>query len=457
MKNKDLFDAIHNVDESYIASAWENTEADHPIVLRPEKRSAKKTVRNIMLGVGGTAAAAAVGLAVIAGANGFSLKSIIGPASSGEFGNSSHDNILSELDNPNSNASLFDPNAPLPVNIVAPDGNLLTYNDLVNASINGQYRFWETGETAEEIAQMDELFENFFDIISKNEYGEGFWNTGYVYLPEPGSDKLKRYNTGDMYCGLKIDSCSSSFDENGKYFNGSVDFERSDELIGVEVTRTGEYDFQKSYPSTNDVSDNFHFSGYDCYSFISNDPKLTALTNGLNNEFIEGKISISTDIPLNTPVNATIDCLCLKYCADEDCYCNSDKPTITFLAMMRGFEAYDESLKQWLEKGLAAPYASAPDDFNFLCDRYIDIELGSDIYAVDDGEVIDKNADSVVIKHGENLYTTYYLIDVSVDVGDEIKAGDAIGVANYEYDKSCEFAYKFTLNQPDLSQLNLMY
>ncbi len=67
MNNKDLFDAIHNIDENYITGAWENTDADRPIVIRPEKRSVMKTVRRVMLGVGGTAAAAVVGFAVFIG------------------------------------------------------------------------------------------------------------------------------------------------------------------------------------------------------------------------------------------------------------------------------------------------------------------------------------------------------------------------------------------------------
>lgn len=70
MNNKDLFDAIHNANQNSIASAWENTDAEHPIVLRPEKRSAKKTVRNIALAAGGTAAAAAVCFAVVSAVNG---------------------------------------------------------------------------------------------------------------------------------------------------------------------------------------------------------------------------------------------------------------------------------------------------------------------------------------------------------------------------------------------------
>lgn len=439
MNNKDLFDALHNVDEDYITSAWNDTDAARPIVLRPENRSVKKTVRNIMLGVGGTAAAAAVGFAVIAGTNGFTLKQI-------------------ETSTSGAGTSDFDPNAPLPIEIVAPDGNLLTYNDLVNASINGRYYFWETGETAEKIAQMDDLFENFFDIISKTEnVGGGFWNTGYVYLPEPGSDKLKRYNTGDMYCGLKIVSCSSSFDENCKYFNGNVHFESSDKLTDVEVTRIDEYDFQKSYPSTNDVSDNYHFGGHNCYGFTSNDPKLTALTSGLNDEFIKGKILISTDIPLNIPIKTTIDCLCLNYCANEDCYCNSDEPAITFFAVMRGFEPYDGSLKQWTEKGLVLPSKCVSDDFNFLSNDNIVDKLGCDIFAVDDGEVVEANDYTVVIKHGEGLYTMYSYMKALAHKGDTVKAGDVIGVSAYGGPDYPEVDYTFTREKPELMPIDNEY
>lgn len=417
MNNKDLFNAIHNVDENYIACAWDNTEADRPIVIRPEQRSGKRTARNIILGVGGAAAAAALGFAVIANSNGLALKQ-----------NTTSDYVANSAND----STEFDPNSPIPVEVYAPDGARFTYNDLVGASISRKYLFWKTGETAEEIAQMDDLFENFFEIINPDVEGEGgFWTTGYVYLPEPGSDKLKRYNEGDEYCGRIISGCTSSFDKNCQYKYGDVRFE-SDKLDLIEVT-LGKIA----------TEDNFRVIAAGNYLCTTSDPSMTVLTGELNSEEIHGAVVLYTDIPQNTPVKVGIDLKDLFYGANET-------PAVTFFGYVHEFEPFNDELKQWLEKDLILPNASLSDDFNFLNFGNIFKEMGDEIRAVDDGEVIETTERSILIKHGENLYTSYYLLDVLVSKGDKVKAGDVIGVANFDG----EMDYKFTQERPDIKWFN---
>lgn len=443
MKKYEIAEIFTDIDDEFIANA--KPVAQKPIVLRSEPRSKslvwkKCAATAACLAVLGTGSVIAVKSADLGAGKNVS-ESPLNAGVSIENGDNSENSTIDMSD--------FDPNSPTPVEVVLPDGKPLTYKDMVGGSFSKEYSFWATDTTVEEIAQMDDLFENFYDIISegKEDAWDGFTLNNCVYLPESGSDKYKRYNVGDIYCGMEIGTCYASFDENCKYVFGSIWFNSSAEIADVEVTRIAD----------NTTSTNFHFSGLDYFRFTSSDPKLTALTGGLDNEFIEGKIDLYTSIPLNTPVKATISRFDLAYCADESCYCDSDKPAITFSARMTDFQPFNEDTEQWVEKGLTAPCASAPDDFNFLCNECIDAKWLDEIYAVDDGEVVDKEDDRVVIKHGENLYTTYYYINVSVGIGDKVKAGDVIGTAYYGGESDCYFTYKFTLNQPNLSQPNLMY
>lgn len=67
MNNKDLFNAIDKAAEDYSPELRELIEGERPMILRAEKRSKKKNVRGIMLGVGGAAAAAALCVCVVTG------------------------------------------------------------------------------------------------------------------------------------------------------------------------------------------------------------------------------------------------------------------------------------------------------------------------------------------------------------------------------------------------------
>lgn len=70
MNNKDLFNAIDKAAEDFQSEMREQIEGERPVILRAEKRSKKKTVRNIILGVGGAAAAAALCVCVVSGVKG---------------------------------------------------------------------------------------------------------------------------------------------------------------------------------------------------------------------------------------------------------------------------------------------------------------------------------------------------------------------------------------------------
>lgn len=70
MNNKDLFNAIDKAAEGFSPELLELIDGERPVILRAEKPSKKKTVRNIMLGVGGAAAAAAVCVCVFSGIKG---------------------------------------------------------------------------------------------------------------------------------------------------------------------------------------------------------------------------------------------------------------------------------------------------------------------------------------------------------------------------------------------------
>lgn len=412
MENKDLFDAIHNVDENYIANAWENTESDRPIVLRPEARSPKRALRSIVLGVGGTAAAAALGFAVFAGANGWSLKPIISENPADSVNDSTE----------------FDPNAPLPIEIVAPDGKLLTYNDLVGADIGEEYNLWETEATAEEIAQMDDLFNNFDEIISA-EYFKGFHCSGFIYLPEPGLDKLKRYNDGDEYCGMKILHASASFDVNKQYSYGHVFFDSEIIINDVEVILTPpKWDNGTAYYCT------------------TADPSLVALTGDSSSTEISGSLGSFMELPENTPLKVSLRMSGMGYEVGKT-------PSVGFSADIRAVEPFNDTLKQWTEKDLVRPSAALPDDFNFISMKNMIKEVGTEIYAVDDGEVVLADEDSVGIKHGEDLYTTYYFIDSVVGLGDSVKAGQLIGIANLFGDGHPEADYRFTQTLDNISVL----
>ncbi len=112
------------------------------------------------------------------------------------------------------------------------------------------------------------------------------------------------------------------------------------------------------------------------------------------------------------------------------------------------------SAEEWAEQPHALPSKFAPENLDFVnttngypgsCNTTIYADSGSDVYAVDSGEIIfaDYNnvwnngyGSAVVIKHGDGLYTIYSgLLPVDkggkafVSAGDEVKAGQLIGLA----------------------------
>lgn len=437
MNNKDLFNAIHDVSENYITDAWNGTESERPIELRPERSSAKNTFRNIMLGVGGTAAAAALGFAVISGANGTLGNRGFGPADSPTDSDESIiSSVIDEFENRGDSskpASDFDPNSPIPVEIYAPDGARLTYNDLVGGIFGHQYDFWgDKVTTAEDIAQMTDLFENFYDYIKPDsDYRDGgFVVTDFGYLPDPVTGELKRYNKGDEYCGLILSSMTAGFDENGNYLNGGA-FVDSTEIF-AEIT----------------LGDKSKYNPGD-YKFTSTDPALSALSGDPNSDEVHGEIGLFTEFPLNTPIKVGFQVTSIGYNHNET-------PSLVIGAYARSFKPFNNDLEQWLEKDLVLPTASLPEDFNFLSMDNIASEMGEEVRAVDDGEVIYKDSNSVLIKHGENRYTSYILLDVSVNKGDKVKAGDVIGTVNYDHGDPVgpELDYKFTREEPNMNYFN---
>lgn len=107
------------------------------------------------------------------------------------------------------------------------------------------------------------------------------------------------------------------------------------------------------------------------------------------------------------------------------------------------------SLDEWASKPHVLPSAFAPEDLDFVHTTNpwggivttIPAECDSEVYAVDDGEVICAGyfkieGYSVIIKHADNLYTCYFHLlfpeqsgKTPVRTGDTVKAGQCIGYA----------------------------
>lgn len=112
--------------------------------------------------------------------------------------------------------------------------------------------------------------------------------------------------------------------------------------------------------------------------------------------------------------------------------------------------------EEWAQKPLVLPSKSVPDDFDFIhttngyigsTNKLIPADEGSEVCAVDDGEVIFADYNNVwnagfgsvvVIKHGEGIYTIYSgLLPVEkggkafVSAGDKVTSGAVIGQAGY--------------------------
>lgn len=97
------------------------------------------------------------------------------------------------------------------------------------------------------------------------------------------------------------------------------------------------------------------------------------------------------------------------------------------------------SSEEWANRQHVPPLANVPDDFDYSGFReIIPTEIGSEVYAVDDGVVC--YADSshfnggfggvIAIKHADNAYTLYGHLEMNGDykvcVGDSVKAGQLI-------------------------------
>lgn len=97
------------------------------------------------------------------------------------------------------------------------------------------------------------------------------------------------------------------------------------------------------------------------------------------------------------------------------------------------------SSEEWVNRQHVPPLANVPDDFDYSGFReIIPTEIGSEVYAVDDGVVC--YADSshfnggfggvIAIMHADNAYTLYGNLemgeDYEVGVGDTVKAGQFI-------------------------------
>lgn len=133
----------------------------------------------------------------------------------------------------------------------------------------------------------------------------------------------------------------------------------------------------------------------------------------------------------------------------------------------------NKTVSEWAAKPLVLPSKSAPEDFDFVNtgdgfqspSTTIEAPRGSEVYAVDDGEVLFADYDThwnngygnyVVIKHAENMYTIYsHLLSAEesekgiVSAGDKVKAGQCIGLAgNSGHMKVYGLGYSFCTELP---------
>ncbi len=99
--------------------------------------------------------------------------------------------------------------------------------------------------------------------------------------------------------------------------------------------------------------------------------------------------------------------------------------------------------EEWASRSHMPPLANVPDDFDYSGYREkIPTELGSEVYAVDDGVVCyaDNNhynggfGGVIAIKHADNAYTLYGHLETGADyevgVGDPVKAGQLIAYSD---------------------------
>lgn len=118
--------------------------------------------------------------------------------------------------------------------------------------------------------------------------------------------------------------------------------------------------------------------------------------------------------------------------------------------------------EEWAVRQHMPPLANVPEDFDYSGYReHIPAELGSEVYAVDDGVVC--YADNshynngfggvIAIKHADNAYTLYGHLELDADyevgVGDSVKAGQLIahsGISGRTVDAS--LLYRFQDNEP---------
>ncbi|MDE7229634.1 MAG: peptidoglycan DD-metalloendopeptidase family protein [Oscillospiraceae bacterium] len=133
------------------------------------------------------------------------------------------------------------------------------------------------------------------------------------------------------------------------------------------------------------------------------------------------------------------------------------------------------SPEEWAKRPLVLPSKFAPEDLDFVNttngwinshNTTIYADRGSEVYAVDDGEVIFADYHNawnygmgsfVAIKHAEGLFTIYsHLLSVEenseefVSAGDQVKAGQCIGLAGISGNiRDYGFSYGFRTELPE--------
>lgn len=425
MNNKDLFNAIHNVDENYIANAWDNTEADRPIVIRPEQRSAKGTARNIILGFGGTAVAAALGFAVLTGANGTLKNSLLNPSSGADDPDESTISYIKDkFDDRNTSApdmSNFDLNLPLPVEIIAPDGEPLTFPELDDLWIRDKDNL---------TLSIDEI-DKWERIVYRNT----------VYLAEPGSDVFKKYHVGDEICGLRIAEADTDFIRSGdgtlKYSSGYVRFDGEITVEAVFKKDDGVLGYRCAANGLPVISmDAAAFKQGEYVVKEHNASDVMTSSGGVSEYFGTAsgdadRVSANQDQLLS---GITLKNLHMTYFSNGE-YCFGAE----LFRVESGSTLYD-----WAESGLHFPVDNPDGEqtINFLDQAVLFTEYGGNVYAVDDGVVAaiyDKGdynyglGNYIVIKHGESKYTRCELLcadkEFPVKVGDKVTKGQVIGYA----------------------------
>lgn len=169
MTEKDLFNAINEIDTKYITDAWQNTEAE-PLVIESGKTSKLK-----IFGVAAAFAAAVAAICLVV-----------------------HIRVnYPNVTPPDNSLSVHSPGDVLPADIHGPDGVRITYGDVTKVSGADRQIF-----AADEITE-----DNWQEIVC-----DGFTYLSMPYRPYSSVPlQFDRYNVGDSFCGLTVKSASTMF------------------------------------------------------------------------------------------------------------------------------------------------------------------------------------------------------------------------------------------------------